>query len=969
MRRSGLRGVRARLFSAAAIVGLAPLSPADAQAVSAQVEDGRASPADASAAGTQNPETEGAEAQAAEAQSPEIVVTGVRASLEDALRIKRASSQIVDSISSEGIGRLPDLNLAESLQRVPGVQINRSANRRQGTVSIRGLPGEFSQTLINGQYLASPNVSNFSYGTVRSEVFSGIDVVKAQGADQLTGGLSGLVNLRTGSAFDAQDGISITADATYEELTEKFAPGGAVTAAYEVVPGVLAFRGAFGYRASNFRIDNFQVNTYDRIAGAATADNSDDILRPREVRLPNQRVESDSISGSGGVEWRPTENLTVELLGFYNDFSSDADQNEFLVQAQPTSTVTALSDAQPSGDFGSTISAIRIANPQINVDTRLLSERFRTGAGTARLTWSNDDWTIAGTAHYTKATLDLRTQGYQSIQRSVPGGNGYVIDIDTGSGKLGDAAFSLTPGAGRLVDLQQPFGSPIGPVFREIRPTAQPSTSFLGGFRNQDESEDELSFSLDITKEFESAPLRSIQAGAVYREKNQDQTQSLASIFGIDSSKLTNDLYGYSLFRGGADYLNGGARGIDLSGYGQLDVRRITSLIVPVANLPADNINDGVANYFIGPDGLVNFLDTTALSLTYDNAQKIYGGYAMLNLDQGLTDAIRLRGNLGVRYEKSERATTAQLQPDVFDFKYENLLPSANLIFEFGDDVVLRTSYTETLRRPQVDSFAVLRSSAVDGTGQIVTVGLGGANLRPFTSENIDVSLEWYNRSGSSISLLGFRKTVRDFAGTTRICPTDGGDFGFGPLTLATGVCRTVNARPAQGSFPAVLAGALVNINVTANQDTFKLSGFEVSVQQNLSFLPAPWNGFGGQVNYTSVDFETDGTFRLGEISKHTVNAVLYYEIKSFGVRAAYNYRSGYFLASAGTQTGADRSVKARSQLDISASLNLTDRFSLLAEAFNVTNSNLVEFEGTENRVRNYFVYGRTLTAGLRYRF
>lgn len=901
---------------------------------------------------------------AAEAGEGDIVVTGVRRSLEDALATKRSAIQIIDSISSEGVGRLPDLNLAESLQRIPGVQINRSANRRQGTISIRGLPGDFSQTLINGLYLASPDVSNFSYGTVRSEVFSGIDVIKAQGADQLTGGLSGLVNLRTGGAMDAKEGVTISGDGTYEELTKKWAPGGAITAAYQIIPGTLAIRGALGYKSSKFRIDNFQVNTYDRIAGAATAtDNSDDVLRPREIRLPNQRVESDSLSGSVGLEWQPTDTLTFEVFGFYNDFNSDADQNEFLVSVQNTSTVTALADPQPTGDFGRTISALRIVNPQINVDTRLLSEKFRTGALTGRAVWSNDDLSIAGTVHYTKATRDFFTQGYQSIQRSVAGGNGYSVDINTGGGKLGDAVFKLTPGASQLVNLGQPFGAPIAPTFREIRGTTATSTSFLGGFRNQEESEDELSFSVDISKKLELGPISAVRVGGIYRDKTQDQTQSLAGLFGAQLSALNNDFYNYSIFKGGAPFLNGRAPGIDLAGYGQLDVRRLTAALTPVSGQPAGSA------YFIGPEGLVNFRDSTALSLIYDNKQKIYGGYAMVDLDQEIGDWLRLRGNIGLRYEKSERATQAQLQPDVFRLNYDNWLPSANLIFEIGDKLVLRTSYTETLRRPQVDSFAVLRSVAVDGTGQIVTAGLGAADLKPFTSENIDVSLEWYNREGSSVSILGFRKKVKDFAGVTRLCPEDGGGFGFGPFTTASGVCRTVNATPAQGSFPPVLAGALVNINVTANQDSFTLSGFEVSVQQNLSFLPAPWNGFGGQVNYTLVDFETEGTFRLGEISKHTLNAILYYEIERFGVRAAYNYRSGYFLASAGTQTGADRSVRSRSQLDLSATLNVNDRLSFLAEVYNVTNEQLVEFEGGANRIRNYFEYGRTYTAGFRYRF
>jgi TonB-dependent receptor len=756
----------------------------------------------------------------------------------------------------------------------------------------------------------------------------------------------------------------VSADGTYEELTEKWAPGGAITAAYQVVPGVLAVRGAFGYKSSTFRIDNFQINTYDRIAGAGTPnDNSDDVLRPREVRLPNQRVESESLSGSAGLEWRPSDGLKLEIFGFYNDFQSDADQNEFLVSVQNTSTVTALADAEQTGEFGRTIPAIRILNPQINIDTRLLSERFRTGALTGRLEWSNDDLTIAGTAHYTKASRDFRTQGYQSIQRSVAGGNGFSVDIDTGSGKLSDAVFRLTPSAAQLVNLGQAFGAPIAPTFREIRATGTNGAAFAGGFRNQDESEDELSLSLDVSKTLEFGPLKTFRAGAIYRDKSQDQTQSLAGLFGAKLSALSNNFYNYSIFAGGADYLNGRGRGIDLAGYGQLDVRAITAALTPVSGTPADSA------FFIGPEGLVNFLDSTALSVTYDNKQKIYGGYAMFDLDQEITPNIRLRGNAGMRFEKSERATKAQLQPDVFSLDYENWLPSANLILELGDDLVLRSSYTRTLRRPQVDSFAVLRSIAVDGTGQIVTVGLGAAELQPFTSDNLDVSLEWYNRAGSSISVAGFRKKVKDYAGTTRICPEDGGGFGFGTLTMASGVCRTVNATPAQGSLPAVLAGAAVNINVTANQDTFTLSGYEVSVQQNLSFLPAPWNGFGGQVNYTNVDFDTKGTFRLGEISKHTLNAILYYEIEQFGVRAAYNYRSGYFLSSAGTQTGADRSVKSRSQLDLSATANVTDRLSLLAEAYNVTNEQLVEFEGAENRVRNYFEYGRTFTVGARYRF
>lgn len=915
--------------------------------------------------------TQAAHAQTAEADPPEqeasqvdeIIVTGTRRSLEDALATKRRETDIVDSISSEGIGRLPDLNLAESLQRVPGVQINRSAARRLGSVSIRGLPGGFAQTLINGQYLASPDVSNFSYGTVRSEVFSGIDVIKAQGADSITGGLSGLVNLRTGDPLAVSDSIGISLDQAYEEMTEEWSPGGALTFSRQFVPGVFGVRGAIGYKSANFRTDNAQINAYDRTAGAATPDNSDDVFRPREVRLPTQLVDNQSLSASFGAEWRPTDNLRAELFGFYNNFESETDSNEFLVSVQPTSTVTALSPASNDGAFGSTLSNLRILNPQVNVDTRVISEVFDTSALTGRLTWSDDVWSIAGTLHYTEANRESFNQGYQAILRSIAGGNGYAVDINTGAGDLGRFAFDLNPSAARLVNLQQIFGAPIAPTYREIRASNQTNASFLGGFRNDTEEESEFAVSLDIERVLDFGPISNVKVGGVYRDKSQSARQTLEGLFGARLSGLSNDFYNYSIFAGGAPYLDGGAGTFDIGDYGQFDVRRITAALTPVSGLPA------TGPYSIGPVGLVNFEDSTALAAIYDNEQQIYGGYAMVEFDEQLTDLIRFRGNLGVRYEKSERSTVASRQPQVLAFEYENTLPSANLIFEIGDDWQVRTSYTETLRRPQVDSFAVLRSVAVDGTGQIVTANLGAGDLLPFTSKNFDVSVEWYNRVGSSFSALLFQKEVEDYAGSTRACPLDGGGFGFGPLTLASGVCRTVNSTPAAGSFPTVLAGAAVNINVTANQDTFTLSGFELSAQQNLDFLPAPWNGLGGQINYTNVQFETDSTFRLGEISEDTFNAILYYETPRFGVRAAYNFRSEYFLASGGTQTGSDRMVKARPQLDISGSINLTDSATVAFEAFNVTDEDLFEFEGVEARIRNYFHYGRTYTVGLRYKF
>lgn len=901
-----------------------------------------------------------------EAVVEEIIVTGTRASLEDALAIKRRATQVVDSISSEGIGKLPDLNLAESLQRVPGIQINRSAGRRSGTVSIRGLPGGFAQVEFNGQYLASPDVSNFAFGNVRSEVFGAIEVIKAQDAAGMTGGLSGIVNLRTGNPLSTKDQFSVSADNRYEQTTKKWSPGFSVVAAKEFVPSVLAVRGAIGYRKFDFRDDNVQINTYDRTAGAATADLQDDVYIPRQMRLATNLTKGSSYSASLGAEYKPTPSLKAELSAFYNLYNADGYTSQYLLEPRAGTVRTPLGAALNEGAFGQTYNHFRLDNPYVQADSRLEDTKTSTVATTAVLTWTHDNWTVAGTAHFTEAWRDLFTYGYVAAQAPLATGtNGYSIEVDTGAGDVRRFAYDLTPSNGRFVNLNQAFLAPVGPTYRVVNAQNTPGASFQGGFRNQHERDNERALQLDIKRELGWGPLKAIRAGASYRDKFQDQGDSLQTLFGLDLSKINNSFYDYSSFSGGQAYMGGQLSRFEMADYAELDVKKIAAILKPNPNVALPN-----ASYIVGPGGLVAVIDSTSLSLIYDNAQKISGGYLLADIDQSLTSWLNVRGNIGVRHEQSERATQSANSPgQTLGLKYNNTLPMANLIFEFGDDVVLRSSYTETLRRPQVDSFAVVRSVAVDGTGNLVTANLGARDLKPFTSKNTDLSLEWYNRPGSSFSVLAFRKEVANYAGTTRLCPSDGGGFGFGPLSNASGVCRTTQATAAQGSFPAVLNGATVLINVTANQDTFTLSGFELSAVQNFDFLPGLWKYFGGQLNYTRVKFSTNGTFRLSEVSKNTVNAILYWETPKVGLRAAYNFRSGYFLGSGGTASGADRFVRDRSQLDLSASYTINDRLQLTAEAFNVTNKQLYEYEGAETRARNYNYYGRTFTVGARYRF
>jgi iron complex outermembrane recepter protein len=921
-------------------------------------------------------------------ESQTVIITGTRRSLTDALATKRRSTEIIDSISSEGIGRLPDLNVAEALQRVPGVQINRSAERRQGTVSIRGLTAPFVLTQINGQALATPFASSvFPFGTLRSEVFNNIDVVKAQDASNMTGGLAGIVNLKTTSPLRAKNSLSLTVNQRFEELTGAYTPGGALVFTRQLIPNVLAVRGAFGIQKLDYREDALRVNSFFRIAGAATPTTSDDILTPQNIRLVSNRTKGDNTSGSLAFSWKPNDNFNGEFDAFFAEMTPDAYQvfDQIDVRSGFT-TVTGTGTLLDLGPAGKVWSGVRMVNPVLITDSRQQTEDQKTEAYTVKGTWKNENWTLEAVAHTTNASILSQTTG--GLTNSGATSTGAIAEFESGKGKFSNATYDVTGASYNFFNFAQPMSTPVvGTNFRVVNPTGAGLTTqaFNMSYRYQTRTDEEQSLRFDITRNLNLGIFRDIKFGVMKREKEQTATQAIGTFLNAKLSNLDNSIYLTNNLGDGA--LLGGAGRINAGTLWQWDVRRMQEMLTrgglsttgaqaasTVAPTPTNPTGVIYAQdrFFIGPDGLVQLIDGQALNAHYMNSETITGYYIMTNLDYDLQWA-QLRGNIGVRHEKTERSTLAQRRTTPIKLESDHTLPNINLSLDFNNDFVLRTSYTKTLRRPETDQFAVARALSTDAIGRLVTINIGAPDLKPFTSTNLDIAAEWYNRPGSSVSLGYFAKTVEDYAASQAICPADGGGFGFGTLQRVGGVCQTTAVVPAQsnadGNFVAVEAGAPVNITIQANQDTFKLNGLEFNVQQDLRFLDNPLKYLGGQFNYTYVKFRTVGNFRLSELSPHTYNAIAYYETPLFGLRAAYVYRAGYGLDQGGTNQGAASRSTGRSQVDASAYYNITPKLQVTLEAFNLTNQPIYQYQGIEDRSRAYIEYGKTFTVGLKYQF
>ena len=891
----------------------------------------------------------------------EIVVYGVRANLELALDRKRNASQFIDSISSEGIGRLPDLNLGESLARIPGVQISRSAERREARISLRGLPGAFQQTTLNGFYIASPQQTGFSYGRLRSEVFAGADTIKSQTAADASGGLAGTVNLRTGDPLSAGNSIDVSTDVYYEGLTEKVVPGFAISASRQLIENRLAIRAALGYKENDFRDDSFRVVSYDQPVGGDTLDTSDDLYTPREARLAIYGFEGENLSSTLDVEFRATDRLSLKFTGFFNndDSLNLTHQNRFSVRGD--STVTLLGSPTDAGALGQTHTNIRIENPRIFTDTRSRFLEETISAYTGQLTWTNDTYEVGAAIHSTKGSRDESRPGFQVRLEPTSAGNGAIVELDIGDGSSSPATVSVTSNISpaMLIDLSQPFSPTPNAITRAVN---NPNQRLRLGFNNVFEEDEELSFHLDVARNFESGPFNRVEIGAVYRDKKQAQQRTLTTAFGAQLDKLNNDLIGP--FSGGDAFLGGAASYWNPANYGVTDLLAAMDLLTPV-----DLSGDVNGDYFLDSFGYANVIDASGVANTYKNDLEILGAYITADFAYDFSDSISARGNIGARYEETERLTLASSNFVPTPFEYDNLTPFLNVITDIGEDLLFRFSFSDTMRRPEADQFSVLRSIVVGSGGNNITIDLGAADLKPFLSRNYDAALEWYNRTGSAISLSIFRKEVRDFGAENNPCPLDGGGFGFGPFQIVADTCLTIDGVPAMGFQTEVLPGAIVTINQVANQDEFTLQGYEFSIQQNLDFLPAPWNGFGGQFNYTYVDFDTTSDFELSELSQDTYNLIVFYETSRFGVRAALNNRGRYSLAGGGSGTGSQRFVNPRFQVDLSVRYEIFERAILSFEAFNITDEQLFEYQGVEARPRSFAVTGQTYSLGLRYSF
>lgn len=943
----------------------------------------------------------------------EVVVTGIRASLQASMDVKRAASGVVDAISAEDIGKMPDANLAESLQRIPGVSIDR-VNGEGSKVTVRGLAGDYNLVTLNSRQMPASSFGtsrSFDFANLASEGVSGVEVYKTGRADVQSGGMGALINIITPrplkspglkATLGAKGVLDQSSKAHDGEVTPEVSGLFSNTFADDTIG--IAVTGSYQERNSGDR--NANVGgwfTHDKNGGGDWADVPADerpsgktYSIPVNIGYTYNEVNRKRLNGQATLQYQPVEQLTVTA--------------DYLYVQQETET-----ERQSTGMWFTRSSGVDIewsdTNPAYPVSYKENTGKHEIDSSMA-YNLAKSDLKSAGLNVKWEPTdsLALELDGHNSSSYSGPNGkwgndntfNIGVIDEYT-------AAVDFT-GDFPILDL----GYQDGRTSAIPNVAKQQLTGNSFKVRFQDSNVDE--YQLKGTYSFDDSMLDNIKAGVGtneisnkyfflgYQMQNQGSWSGVQQENGIgdvpqsywitdklsnyfDNSGVNNPNFQNTFIRGEWDELL--AIGAELYGTDTVQPGYLCARAYCTTSNPA-LANDGFADQATVENSDFAFLQ-------FNFKQDIAGMPANLSV--------------GVRHETTDVESTSYLStytpyirwnsgneysllPEGSDFEstygdYSKTLPSVDFDISLTDDVVVRASFSQTIARPNYDD---IKGGFVWATAPRQGLGEGSAgnpDLDPLESTNYDISAEWYYDETSYVSLGLFKKDVVDFIGKSPVRIDDSGFHtpvngprwqaavaaGAGDLDqilnyILTNYPASVNA--ANRWVYALPEDPILPFSITrpVNNKEVKIDGIELSVQHAFGE-----SGFGLQANATKVnsDVEYDNLsvatqFAIFGLSD-SANLIGYYDKDGWQARVAYNWRDS-FLASVGDSAGANpRYTEAYGQIDATVSYDINDNLTVSLEALNLTDETMRQHGRHENMVLNYIETGARYNLGVRYTF
>jgi TonB-dependent receptor len=851
-----------------------------------------------------------------------IAVTGIRASLAKALDIKRESQGFEDALVAEDIGKFPDLNLAEALQRIPGITVSRteggdqsSAVGEAGSINLRGLSSEFTAVSVNGTQAITPaRERGFSFNILASELFSSAVVSKSLNAKDFEGGLAGVVRLNTYKplAYDERI-VNVGVKGVYNDLGKSTDPSFSALYVDQLSDGKFGI--ALGIAYSDIQKTEYTADTSiwvpltaslggnkDPANGVYTQEEIDaisDLYIPRDPRNIANNRQHERLNLTYTLQGEVSENVTLTWDGIYAKTGHTGEQirNDYPIEGFPATFIpedlVRNGTNFVSGTFPEQSHFMRVLGYDYGVDTTLFQTNVK-----AEITLSDS---LSMTANLGMAEAEENFYSWTDVDIRSPN-TAIFYEVD------GDFVNFTAKTPGITVGDVNSYNK-----LQQIR--ARPSL-------NEDE---QVNFNLDFSYSLDAENFDSVDFGLHFSERTKGSSQ-------FEDRRKSPDFDGVI-----SDYLIQKDFSVDGApvGYpGNIISIDYARLVNDVLNQSGSPLNPTIKS-----------------TASFEVEESIVAAYVMTNFYFGDT----VSGNLGLRYATTDQTSSGTAKdseigefPVEFNSDYSELLPSLNLRWEATEEVIVRFAAYKSLTRPNLSDIA----PAFDANFGTLTGKSGNPNISPFTATNLDLGLEWYFADESALTIAYFRK---DLNGLVESNTTDI------PLPDPDGQIQ------------------LVSVTAPVNGKSAEVTGWEIGFTSPFTFLPEQFEGAGISINATfansNAEFinQSDAnqliSLQLPGLSESSYNAILYYDVEPVSVKLAYNWRTDYLLKASASK-GQPLYRDEYGQLDLSVGYAATEKLDIRFDVLNITQEQIRSFtHNDKSRIKGLLETGRTFQVGINYSF
>ena len=913
-----------------------------------------------------------------------IIVKGIRGSLQSALNEKRNADSLTEVIQAVDIGKLPDQNLAEVLENITGVQITRTAGIGTG-VQIRGTSA--NRTEINGVSTVGSGSgrTGINFEDVSAAIIASLEVIKAPQANTIEGSVGGTVNLRTIRPLDLNEAVaSFRVQGEHSNLSDSVSPRFSGTLGDNWDTSI----GRFGLVVSGSYTEQEATSFRPRVDRDNLAGFDPNFLSIQFLNQELENFEFETINFAGTAEWEPNDNFRFYFDAVIND--QEQTQASSRVQGSGVSSVRSFNfpDGFETIDFGSLdgveLGSIEAAlfgtlQPDLTIDDDDPNLRFSSDTN-SRFTDSEifrlgTDWNFGRASGRIEGSISQSDSVTPSLNTTLNFINPNPLTPLDGSSNDNSVPFIFDLRDGDLT-FGIDFASPFAPTVEDL---LNPANLLLDavqvGSNTTDNSEDAIRFDVSYDLQDHALGLNNIltSVDAGYRYNKTSSTFSdIDTNFGtgsIDSSPSA------LLFQ---ELLIAGPDNFDSADGRELAVRNFL-LVDP--DLAIDDFDNTLAllqaALLTTPNMVVlGDLEENASSF-FDIDEETHALYAQANFEFGI-----LRGNFGLRYVDTDINSFGNtvigdtVTPVITTNSYNEWLPRLNISADLTDDLLLRASWTEDIRRPD---FNDLSTSVSFPTGPNNAVNIGNPDLIPESVTSFDVSLDWYFAPAAVFSIAFFHKDRDDLFVTLVEDAFEDPVTGFRDITDPCEQGGIFNPVPDRNVLSDTIGNGLCVPLSTIINDTGSTTqtGLEFAFQYDLSNWEdrLGWaSGFGLAANYTWQDFgggdatndasgrgqdifeainpnigDVEAVQGLLDFSENSFNITGFYEKYGLQARARYTWRSDFRTldtaagASLNSTLGFPVVTESRGQLNASVNYNVTERLNIGVEAVNLLENNITQ--------------------------